>query len=130
MVRRARSESREASVKILLSAVSWGARLHVGGGCHPHFGSREVGRNGGAHPRAALQGNRASKLFLNDSVDHRKPETGAFAGALRREEGVEDALLGVGVHSMPCVGYRERHHRLGARTRLPLALQVFERKRG
>ena len=58
---------------------------------------------------------RKAAVLFHDSVNRRQPHTRAFSRFFRREERLEDALLGFRVHSHSRVSHREesigpRHH--------------------
>ena len=71
----------------------------------------EVNAKGCAASRFALREDVASAL-LDDSVDRRKPQAGAFAFFLGGEEWFENARLGFSVHA--CAGIGNRKQDVGA----------------
>ena len=67
--------------------------------------------------------------LLDDPVDGREPQAGALALLLRREEGLEDARLRLGVHAGAGVDDREQHLAPGRQRRAGAGAGLVERRR-
>ena len=80
----------------------------------------EVEMTGRAAPRLAFHGD-ATTVAAEDAVNHGQPQPGALTRCLRREERLEDAPKGDGIHAFPGVANRQADVRPGAKFRVRLA---------
>ena len=82
------------------------------------FGDAQIDVERGTPFRIAVTGN-VSSMVANDAVNHGKPQSRAFAGALGRVERLEQVRLRFRGHSLARVAYPESHIGTRFKNRVP-----------
>ena len=71
---------------------------------------REKHVKGGSFPWLAIDRDRAT-VALDDTLNHRKPQSGSFTYALSGEVWIEDPFHDCSIHAMPRIAYGKNHVR-------------------